>query len=110
MIMFDQSRRLSEPLRWGRRERAVVAVVLGCAVLAVLGLGAFALTSGAPARADCVDVTFASTLGGAHLHVCGGRARTVCASPGGFSGIADVLRPACGRAGFPYNPAPLHSP
>ena len=26
MIMFEQSRRLSEPLRWGRREKTVVAV------------------------------------------------------------------------------------
>ena len=30
MIMQDQSKRLSEPLRWGRRERTVVAVVLAC--------------------------------------------------------------------------------
>ena len=40
MIMFDQSRRLSEPLRWGRREKTVVAVLLSCVVLAAIGLGA----------------------------------------------------------------------
>ena len=49
MIMFDQSRRLSEPLRWGRREKAAVAVLLTCVLLALVGLGAYALTSGAPA-------------------------------------------------------------
>ncbi len=52
MIMFDQSRRLSEPLRWGRREKTIVAVLLAsCVVLALAGLGAYALTSGSPARA-----------------------------------------------------------
>ncbi|MGA2321697.1 MAG: hypothetical protein ABSG95_13295 [Solirubrobacteraceae bacterium] len=102
MIMFDQSRRLSEPLRWGRREKAAVAVMLSCLLLAAIGLGAYALTSGSPVRADCIDVTFASTLGGARLHDCGGQARRVCASPGAFHGIAQELRAACRRAGYPF--------
>jgi hypothetical protein len=103
MIMIDQSKRLSEPLRWGRRERAVVAALLACVLIAVIGLGAYAVTSGAPARRDCIEVTFASTLGGAIEHACGVRARNVCASPGGFKGVADELRAACRRAGFPYD-------
>jgi hypothetical protein len=102
MIMIDQSKRLSEPLRWGRRERTVIAVVLACVALAVVGLGAYALTSGAPARKDCIEVTFASTLGGATEHACGAQARTVCASPGAFKSVADELRAACRRAGFPF--------
>jgi hypothetical protein len=101
MIMFEQSRRLAEPLRWGRREKTAVAVAVGCLVLALAGLGVYALTSGAPARRDCVRVTFASTLGGAELHACGGRARRICAS-GQFPGIRRDLRAACARAGFPY--------
>jgi hypothetical protein len=101
--MFEQSRRLSQPLRWGRRERAAVAVVLGCLVLALVGLGAYALTSGSPARADCVTVTFASTLGGSDLHACGAKARRVCAS-GDFRGIQAELSAACRRARFPYRP------
>jgi hypothetical protein len=104
MIMFDQSRRLSEPLRWGRREKAAVAVLASCLLLALIGLGAYALTSGAPARRDCVAVTFASTLGGAQLHACGARARTICASPDALRGIAAELQAACRRAGFPYDP------
>jgi hypothetical protein len=108
MIMHEQSRRLSEPLRWGRRERVVVAVLLSCALLAAAGLGAYALTSGAPARRDCIDLTFASTLGGAELHACGARAKRVCAS-GAFHGLAQELRSACRRAGFPYGPAPASS-
>ena len=104
MIMQDQSRRLSEPLRWGRRERAVVAALLACLALVAAGLGAYALTSGAPARRDCVEVTFASTLGGATEHACGVQARTVCASPDAFRSVAEELRAACRRAGFPFAP------
>ncbi len=101
MIMFDQSRRLSEPLRWGRREKTVVAALLSVTVLALLALGAYALTSGAPARRDCVRVTFASTLGGAELHECGARARQVCAS-GAFPHLQQELAEACRRAGLRY--------
>src|SRR5664279_2701933 len=74
MVMFEQSRRLSEPLHWGRRERTAVAVALSCLLLAVVGLGAYAITSGSSARSDCIRVTFASTLGGADLHGCGAQA------------------------------------
>jgi hypothetical protein len=102
MIMQDRSRRLSEPLRWGRREKAAVGVALGCVLAAMIALGAYALSSGAPARRDCIDVTFASTVGGATLHACGARARAICASPGELKGIADSLRAACRRAGFAF--------
>jgi hypothetical protein len=103
MIMFEQQRRLSQPLRWGRREKAVIGTLLAVVVLAVAGLGAYALTSGAPARRDCVDVTFASTLGGAKLHGCGSRARRICASASGaFRGIAEQLQAACKHAGLPF--------
>jgi hypothetical protein len=101
MIMFDQSRRLSEPLRWGRREKTVVAVLASCVLLALAGLGAFALSSGAPQRKGCIEVTFASTLGGAELQGCGTRARRICAS-GSFHSIRRELRSACERAGYPF--------
>jgi hypothetical protein len=101
MIMFEQSRRLSEPLRWGRRDKAVVAVLLSCVALSAIGLTAYALTSGAPARRDCVDVTFASTLGGAELRGCGARAKRICGS-GVFHGLTQELRTACRRAGLPF--------
>jgi hypothetical protein len=101
MIMENRSRRLREPLQWGRRERTAVAAAIACALLALVALGAYALTSGAPARRDCVEATFASTLGGARLHACGARARRVCAS-GAFPGIATELATACRRAGFAF--------
>jgi hypothetical protein len=101
MIMENRHRRLSEPLQWGRREKTAMAVVVSCVVVALVALGAYALTSGAPARRDCVSVTFASTLGAAQLHACGSRARRMCASGAG-PGIEKQLRVACRRAGFPY--------
>ncbi len=105
MIMFEQSRRLREPLRWGRRERLAVGAALACLVLALVAAGVYALTSGAPARAGCIDVTFASTLGAANVHACGARARTVCASPQGLRGVEAELRVACRRAGYRFGGA-----
>jgi hypothetical protein len=111
MIMFDQSRRVSEPLRWGRREKGAVAAALSCLVLIVVGLGVYAVTTGAPARADCINVTFASTLGGAREHACGAKARAVCASPEGLSkAIAGALGEPCRKAGFPFDTHPVGAP
>jgi hypothetical protein len=101
MIMQDQSRRLSQPLRWGRREKAAVIAVIVAGMLALIGLVVYGFTSGSPARADCIRVTFASTLGGADLSACGPQARRICAS-GQFRHIGPELREACRRAGFPY--------
>jgi hypothetical protein len=103
MVMFEQSRRLSEPLRWGRREKTAVVAALSALLIALVALGTYALTSGSPARAGCIRVTFASTLGGADLHGCGARARRICAS-GQFRSIAPELHAACGRARLPYQP------
>lgn len=102
MIMIDQSKRLSEPLRWSRREKTAVGVLLACLALALAGFGAYALTSGAPARADCVHVTFASTLGAAEVHACGARARKICASPQAFKSSEAQLRESCRKAGFAF--------
>jgi len=100
MIMFDRSRRLSEPLRWGRREKLAVSAVLACIVLGFAGLGIATLGGGSHSRRDCIDVTFASTLGASRLHACGAQARRICASPGQYRQIAEDLRVACERAGF----------
>jgi hypothetical protein len=104
MIMENRSRRLSEPLRWGRREKIAVGVLLGCVVATLVALGTYALTGGSRARADCVNATFASTLGGASVHACGAQARRVCVS-GAFPGIDAELAGACKRAGFPFKPS-----
>jgi len=102
--MYEQSRRLSEPLSWGRREKTIVALALSVLALAIAALGVFAFTSGSPARGDCITVTFASTLGGAQLHGCGAQGRAICAS-GSFRHIEAELETACRRAGFPFRRA-----
>jgi hypothetical protein len=103
MIMENRSGRLAEPLRWGRREKVAVGAVLACLVLALAGLGAYALTSGSRSRRDCVDVTFASSVGAASVKECGARARRVCAS-GAYRGIKVELAAACARAGLYFKP------
>jgi hypothetical protein len=100
MIMFDRSRRLSEPLRWGRREKIAVCAVAACIVLGFGGLAIATLVGGSHSRGDCIDVTFASTLGASRLHACDGQARRICASPGQYRQIAKDLRVACAQAGF----------
>jgi hypothetical protein len=102
MIMEARAKRLSTPLQWGRREKAAVGALLATLLLALIALGAYALTSGGPARRDCVDVVFPSTLGGADLKGCGARARKICAT--GSDSLREKLLEACSRAGFPYRP------
>jgi hypothetical protein len=102
MIMEAREKRLSTPLQWGRREKTAVASLLAVLLAALIALGAYALTSGSPARADCIRITFPSTLGAADVHACGGKARTMCSSGARYKGIAAELQAACGRAGFPY--------
>jgi hypothetical protein len=103
MVMQEQSRRLSEPLQWGRAQKRALAFALALLAVAVVGLGAYALTSGGTARKDCISVTFASTLGGGELRGCGAHARSICAS-GSFPHIAAELQAACARAGFAFRP------
>jgi hypothetical protein len=105
MVMHEQARRLSQPLRWGRREKAVVLALLTCVVLALVALGVYGLSSGAPARADCVDLSFPSTLGAGEVKGCGSRARQICAS-GAYRGISHEMQLACQKAGFPYRQPP----
>jgi hypothetical protein len=104
MVMQEQSRRLAEPLRWGKREKSAIGVFLVCVVLALIALGVHTIkTKNGSEPADCVRVTFASTLGGADLHGCGAKARQICAS-GAFPHLASQLPEACEHAGFPYRP------
>lgn len=102
MVMFEQSRRLSEPLRWGRREKTVLAGLLSVVALCLIGLVAYGLSSGSATRGDCIDVVFASTLGGADLKGCGSQARRICANGGDFKSIEPELKAACRKAGFAF--------
>ena len=104
MIMHEQSRRLSRPLRWDRREKTIVGVVATILVVALLAGGAYGIWGGSPARKDCVSLTFASTLGGGRLHACGAEGRSICASPVSYRAYGADLRTACAHAGFATPP------
>jgi hypothetical protein len=103
MIMEARAKRLSTPLQWGRREKTAVAGLLATVLLALVALGAYALTSGSPGRSDCVEAFAPSTLGAVRIHACGNKARTVCATAGSYKGIADALGRSCRHAGLPYS-------
>jgi hypothetical protein len=105
MVMIDQNKRLSEPLRWTRAGRVAV-IAAGALLLAALAtVAVIASTSGSGRRAGCIEVTFASTLGAAVIHPCGARARALCANPADNPAAAahGALREACRQAGLPYN-------
>jgi hypothetical protein len=101
MIMEARAKRLSTPLQWGRREKTAVGALLAVLAVAAIALGAYALTSGAPARRDCVEAIAPSTVGAVRIHACGDKARQVCASAASDKGIADALSASCRRAGLP---------
>jgi hypothetical protein len=107
MIMMDQSKRLSEPLRWTRTSR--LAVIAACALLvaSLATVAVVAATRGTASRAGCIEVTFASTLGAAAIHPCGAQARTLCAKPADNPAAVahGHLLEACRQAGLPYGQA-----
>jgi hypothetical protein len=104
MVMQEQARRLSEPLRWTRVGRWAVGCVAVLLVAATVVGVVLATTSSNRQSPGCIEVTFPSTLGAAAVHPCGERAREMCASPRQNPGLAEhgALREACRRAGIPY--------
>jgi hypothetical protein len=106
MIMIDQSKRLSQPLRWTRSGRLAVGAVAAAFVAAVAVVAVIAST-GSSLRRGCIEVTFPSTLGAAVTRQCDGQARQTCASPRANPGLAahGALRAACLRAGLKYGPS-----
>jgi hypothetical protein len=104
MIMIDQTKRLSEPLRWTRAGRLAVIAAGVSLLIAVASVAVVASRSGSGRHAGCIEVTFASTLGAAMIHPCGARARALCANPADDPAAAahGALREACRQAGLPY--------
>lgn len=80
-----------------------MATFVAIAAAALVALVVFALTSGAPARADCIKLSFANTLGASEVKACGGKARRACAN-GAYPSLVDQMRAQCAHAGFPYRP------
>ena len=92
-----------QPLKAHERKGAVLAAATLVAV--AVGVGAWQLTTGsasAKGGGRCVDLTIASSTGGARIHACSQQARSLCAAQAKASGsLAEEIRAACRRAGFP---------
>jgi hypothetical protein len=104
MIMVDQSKRLSQPLRWTRAGRIAVIAVSALLLGAVATVAVIASTSSSGPRSGCIEVIFPSTLGAATMQRCGSGARVACAKPAVYPQLAanGALRDACVRARLPY--------
>jgi hypothetical protein len=104
MVMQEQSKRLSEPLRWTRAGRIAVIAVGVLLLGAVVTVAVIASTSDSRLRSGCIEVTFPSTLGAATMQRCGSGARVACAKPAVYPQLAanGSLREACVRARLPY--------
>jgi len=83
--------------------------LLAAALVAVaVGVGGWQLATGSGTSRSggrCVDVTIASSTGGATIRACGQQARSLCAGQAKASGsLAEEIRAACRRAGYPAGP------
>jgi hypothetical protein len=99
-------KRLSERRAFTTREKwggiATGAVVLIVAIIVVISIA----SSSPKAKAGCIDVAIASSLGSQRINACNGDARSICMqlqSPGSsYSGQAlTELLDGCRKAGFP---------
>jgi hypothetical protein len=73
----------------GGRDRWFVWAASGLAALLAIAVIVSLSTGSAAPRKGCLDVTFASSLGGEELHGCGVTARRICAqvgAPQGYTG------------------------
>jgi hypothetical protein len=84
------------------RERGVIVAVAALLVAVVVAVGVASLTSGSQQSArDCIDLTVASTTGGAMMHACGLKAAHLCRGEVKVPrDIAAELRRRCRNAGL----------
>ena len=93
--------RQQTPLRLiPRRERRTLTVIGAVVAAAILALGAYLLfadTSPSGPRAGCVNVTGATSTGGAKIHACGRGASRLCATTDPNTPLGRALQPQCAR-------------
>jgi hypothetical protein len=92
----------AEPLT--RRDKRGLAVVGGLILVALVGLGIWAVVAPGGygrSRDGCVTVNAASSTGGALMHACGGQAVAMCHSAFAHGDKLSLLtRPQCRLAGL----------
>jgi hypothetical protein len=90
--------RQQTPLRRLTRRELRTLVTIAAALIAVtVGFALYAVLHTPPAaRADCIDVTAASTTGAARFHACGNDALRWCREEAGRqTSVAKAMRPRC---------------
>jgi hypothetical protein len=102
--MVGHNKRLTESVALTRWQRRVMLIFGAVAVIAVAATLIVSLHNTHPSGRNCIDVTFAGSIGANFIHACGNDARTRCSSafgagaPGGT--VGPELRAACKRIGF----------
>jgi len=82
--------------RTSRERRAFAALVTALAALAAAVVVMVAVGGSSSARDGCLDVTIASTTGGARIRACGADARRVCAGdPAAVAPLDAGVRARC---------------
>lgn len=104
MVMpTGHAREAAELVPLPRRDRRVIAVVLGLVAIAAVVVVAFA-AGGGGARAGCLHVDLPGTMGANELRPCGGAAVGLCRSatapPLAATRDGATIRGACRRAGI----------
>jgi hypothetical protein len=93
------------PRRINRRERWLIAGVLGVTAVIVIAVLVAFTSHQRKSHNGCIDVSAATVIGGSELYRCGTAARQLCTAPGGhgFQNIAfrQQLADACRKAGLP---------
>jgi hypothetical protein len=87
-----------------RRGKRVLFAVAGLVAAVAIGFGVWSAVgsdSYGPSANGCVNVTIASSTGGATLHYCGADAKSFCRSAYAHSDRISLLaRPQCALAGL----------
>ncbi|WP_300607678.1 hypothetical protein [Trebonia sp.] len=106
--MYSKTRLGADQLSGGpklsRRAKAIVFTVSGVVAAALVALGVWSAVGSdryGPSANGCVNVTFASSTGGATLHYCGAAAKSFCRSAfASADRISLLARPQCVLAGL----------
>jgi hypothetical protein len=91
----------AQPVRGDKRRLVVTAIAVALVFAGVAAWSAVRPGAYGQSRAGCVTVTIPSSTGGALLHQCGARARTMCRSAfHRHDRLSLLIRSPCREAGF----------